>query len=95
MEIVRHFIFWAPKSLQAVTAALKIKRHLFLGRKVMTKLDSILKSRDINLPTKVHLVKAMVFPVVMYETTQRDGIGRQEGWGFRMGNMCTPVADSC
>ena len=44
----------------------KIKRRLFLGRKVMTNLDSILKSRDITLPTKVHLVKAMVFPVVMY-----------------------------
>ena len=44
----------------------EIKRHLFLGRKVMTNLDGILKSRDITLPTKVHLVKAMVFPVVMY-----------------------------
>ena len=44
----------------------EIKRHLLLGRKVMTNLDSILKSRDISLPTKVHLVKAMVFPVVMY-----------------------------
>ena len=44
----------------------EIKRHLFLGRKVITNLDSILKSRDITLPTKVHLVKAMVFPVVMY-----------------------------
>ena len=56
---------WVPKSLQMVTAAMKIKRHLLLGRKVMTKLDSILKSKDITLPTKVHLVKAMVFPVVM------------------------------
>ena len=55
----------AAKSLQMVTAAMKIKRHLLLGRKVMTKLDSILKSKDITLPTKVHLVKAMVFPVVM------------------------------
>ena len=45
----------------------EIKRHLLLGRKVMTNLDSILKSRDITLPTKVHLVKAMVFPIVMYE----------------------------
>ena len=52
---------WAPKSLQMVTAALKIKRHLLLGRKAMTNLDSILKSRDITLITKVHLVKAMVF----------------------------------
>ena len=56
---------WAPKSLQMVTAAMKL-RHLLLGRKAMTNLDSLLKSRDITLPTKVHLVKAMVFPVVMY-----------------------------
>ena len=49
-----------------VTAALKLKRFLFLGRKAMTNLDSVLKSRDVNLPTKVHLVKAMFFPVVMY-----------------------------
>ena len=55
----------APKSLQMVTAAIKL-RHLLLGRKVMTNLDSILKSRDITLATKFHLVKAMVFPVVMY-----------------------------
>ena len=48
-----------------VTAATEIKRHLLLGRKAMTNVDSILKSRDITLPTKVHLVKAMVFPVVM------------------------------
>ena len=54
----------APKSLQMVTAAMK--RRLLLGRKAMTNLDSILKSRDITLPTKVRLVKAMVFPVVMY-----------------------------
>ena len=59
------FIFLTPKSLQMVTAAMKL-RCLFLGRKVMTNLDSILKSRDITLPTKVWLVKAMVFPVVMY-----------------------------
>ena len=56
---------WTPKSLQMVTAAMKL-RHLLLGRKVMTNLDSIFKSRDITLPTKVCLVKAMVFPVVMY-----------------------------
>ena len=56
--------FWAPKSLQMVTAAMKL-RHLLLGRKVMNNLDSILKSRDITLPTKVHLVKPMVFPVVI------------------------------
>ena len=65
MKTVRDFIFWAPKSLQIVTAIMKL-RCLLLGRKVMTNLDSILKSRDITLPTKVHLVKAMVFPVVTY-----------------------------
>ena len=57
--------FGAPKSLQMVTAAMKLK-DLLLGRKFMTNLVSILKSRDITLPTKVRLVKAMVFPVVMY-----------------------------
>ena len=55
----------APKSLQMVTAAMKL-RHLLLGRKVMANLASALKSRDITLPTKVHLVKAMVFPIVIY-----------------------------
>ena len=66
MEAVADFIFFgggAPKSLQMVTVAMNL-RHLLLGRKFMTKLDSILKSRDITLPTKVFLVKAMVFPVV-------------------------------
>ena len=59
-------LFWgAPKSLQMVTAAMKV-RHLLLGRKAMINLDSKLKSRNITLPTKVHLGKAMVFPVVMY-----------------------------
>ena len=58
--------FWAPKSLQMVIATMKIKRPLLLGRKVMTNLDGILKSGDITLSTKVRLVKAMVFPVVMY-----------------------------
>ena len=57
--------FGAPKSLQMVIAAMKL-RCLLLGREVMTKLDSMLKSRDSTLPTKIHLVKAMVFPVVMY-----------------------------
>ena len=65
VETVADFIFGVPKSLQMVTAAMKLRR-LLLGRKVMTNLDSILKSRDITLPTKVHLVKAKVFPVVMY-----------------------------
>ena len=59
----------APKSLQMVTAAMKLKRPLILGRKAMTNLDSILKSRDSSLPTKVCLVKAMVSPVVSYMTT--------------------------
>ena len=59
----RIYFIWTPKSLQVVT---EIKRYLLLARKAMTNLDSILKSRDINLPTKVRLVKAMVFPVVMY-----------------------------
>ena len=60
-------LFWgAPKSRQLVTAAMKFKKHLLLGRKAMTNLDSILKSRDITLPIKVCLVKAIVFPVIMY-----------------------------
>ena len=58
--------FGAPKSLQDGDCSHEIKRFLLLGRKVMTNLDSIFKSRDITLPTKVHLVKAVVFPVVMY-----------------------------
>ena len=56
---------WTPKSLQMMTAAMKL-RHLLLGKKAMTNLDNILKSRDITLPTKVRLVKAMFFPVDMY-----------------------------
>ena len=66
VETVSDFNFWVPKSLQMVTAAMKLKDAYSLGRKVMTNLGSILKSRDITLPTKVHLVKAMVFPVAMY-----------------------------
>ena len=58
--------FWAPKSLQMEITAMKLKDVFLLGRKVMTNLDSILKSRDITLSTKVHLVKVMVFPVVVY-----------------------------
>ena len=65
VETVTDFILGAPKSLQMVTTAMKL-RHLLLGRKAMTNLDKILKSRDITLPTKVCLVKAMVFPGVMY-----------------------------
>ena len=65
METVRDFILGAPKSLQMVPEAMKLK-DACSGRKAITKLDSILKSRDITLQTKVCLVKAMVFPVVMY-----------------------------
>ena len=60
------FIFWGSKITADGDCSHEIKRHLLLARKVMTNLDSILKNRDITLPTKVHLVKAMVFPVVMY-----------------------------
>ena len=66
METVTDFIFLGSKISADGDCSHEIKRRLLLGRKVMTSLDSILKSRDITLPTKVHLVKAMVFPVVMY-----------------------------
>ena len=83
--------FWAPKSLQMVTAAMKLKdAYLLLGRKVMSNLDSIFKSRDITLPTKVRLVKAMVFPVVMYgceswtvKKTEHQRIDAFELWCWR------------
>ena len=61
-----HIVIWGSKITADGDYSHEIKRHLLLGRKVMTNLESILKSRDITLPTKVHLVKAMVFPVVMY-----------------------------
>ena len=67
MEPVTEFIFLGSKITADGDCSHKIKRHLLLGRKAMTNLDSILKNRDITLPTKVHLVKAMVFPIVMYE----------------------------
>ena len=66
METVRDFIFWGSKITADGDCSHEIKRCLLLGRIAMTNLDSILKSRDITLPTKVCLVKAMVFPVVMY-----------------------------
>ena len=66
METMRDFILGGSKVIADGECSHEIKRHLLLGRKVMANLDSILKSRDIALPTKVHLVKAMVFPVVMY-----------------------------
>ena len=84
-------LFWgAPKSLQMVTVAMKFKICLLLGRKAMTNLDSILKSRDISLPTNVHVVKAMVFPVVMYgceswtmRKVEHQGIDVFELWYWR------------
>ena len=66
METVSDFILGGSRVTAGGDCSHEIKRCLLLGRKVMTNLDSILKSRDISLPTKVHLVKAMVFPVVMY-----------------------------
>ena len=68
------FLFLERKSLQTVTAAVKLKRCFLLGRKAMTNLDSILKSSDITLPTNVHLVKALVSPVMMY---------RSESWTIK------------
>ena len=65
-EIVTDFIFLGSKITADGDCSHEIKRRLLLGRKVMTNLDSMLKSRDVTLPTKVHLVKAMVFPVIMY-----------------------------
>ena len=66
VEAVSDFVFWGSKITADGDCSHDIKRHLLLGRKVMNNLDSILKSRDITLPTKFHLVKAIVFPVVMY-----------------------------
>ena len=72
-ETVSDFIFWGSKITADGDCSHEIKRRLLLGRKVMTNLDSMLKSRDITLLTKVHLVKAMVFPVVMYLTVGPQG----------------------
>ena len=66
MEAVSDFVFWGSKITADSDCSHKIKRQLLLGRKIMTNLDSMLKSRDMTLPTKVRLVKSMVFPVVMY-----------------------------
>ena len=71
METVINFIFWCSNITVDGNCSREIKRRLLLGRKAMTNLESILKSRDIILPTKVHLVKAMVFPVVMYGCESR------------------------
>ena len=90
METVTDFIFLSSKITADGDCSLEIKRCLLLGRKVMTNLDSILKSRDITLPTKVHLVKAMVFPVVMYgceswtiKKAERQRIDALELWCWR------------
>ena len=90
-ETVADFIFfWGSKITADGDCSHEIKRHLLLGRKVMTNLDSILKSRDITLSTKVHLVKAVVFPVVMYgceswtiEKAERQRIDAFELWCWR------------
>ena len=66
VEAMTDFIFLGSKITADSDCSHEIKRHLLLGRKAMTNLDSILKSRDITLPTKVHIIKAMAFPVVMY-----------------------------
>ena len=90
METVRDFIFLGSKITADGDCSHEIKRHLLLGRKVMTNLDSIFKSRDITLPTKVPLVKAMVFPVVMYgceswtvKKAERQRIDAFELWCWR------------
>ena len=90
VETVRDFIFGGSKITADGDCSHEIKRHLLLGKKVMTNLDRILKSRDITLPTKVHLVKAMVFPVVMdgceswtIKNTERWRIDAFELWCWR------------
>ena len=90
VETVRDFILGVSKITLDGDCSHKIKRHLLLGRKVMTIVDSILKSRDITLPTNVHLIKAMVFPVVMYgceswtiKKAQSQRIGAFELWCWR------------
>ena len=76
MEVVSDFIFLDSRIIADVDCSHEIKRHLLLGRKAITNLDSVLKSRGITLPTKVHLVKAVVFPVVMYGC-ERIGLDRK------------------
>ena len=89
-ETVSDFIFWGSKITADGDCSHEIKRHLLFGRKVMTNLDSIFKSRDITMPTKVRLVKTMVFPVVMYgceswtvKTAERQRIDAFELWYWR------------
>ena len=73
VQMLADFIFLGSKITADGDCSHEIKRHLLLGRKVMTNLDSILKSRDITLPTKVHILKAMVFPVFIYNVTYKIG----------------------
>ena len=82
-ETVRHFIFGGSKVTADGDCSHKIKRCLLLGRKAMTNLDSILKSRDITLPTKVHLVKAMLFPVVMWHLDYKES-WPPKNWCFEL-----------
>ena len=98
-ETVSDFVFWGSKITADGDCSHEIKRHLLLGRKVMTNLDSILKSRDISLPTKVHLVKAMVFPVIMYgceswpvKKAEHQGIDAFELWCWRRLLRVPPTA---
>ena len=88
METVTDFIFLGSKITADGDSSHEIKRHLLLGRKAMTNLDSILKSRDITLPTKVHLVKAMVFPVVRYGCESWT-IKKAERWRIYAFEMCS------
>ena len=90
VERVTDFIFMGSKITAYGDHSHEIKRHLLLGRKAMIKLDSILKSRDITLPTKIHLVKAMIFPIVMYgcenwtiNKAELQGIDAFELWFWR------------
>ena len=90
VETVSDFIFWGSKITAEGDCSHGIKRHLLLGRKIMTNLDSIFKSRDITLPTKARLVKAIVFPVVMYgcesctvKKAERQRIDAFELWCWR------------
>ena len=82
METVSDFIFLGSKITADGTCSLEIKRYLLPGRRGMTSLDGILKSRDITLPTKVHLIKAMVFPVVMYGCENHEEVRTLTNWCF-------------
>ena len=91
METVSDFIFLGSKITADGDCSHEIKRRLLLGRKVMTNLDSIFKSRDVTLPTKVHLVKAMVFPMVMYGceswTIRKADYGRTDAFIYFFKNI--------